>query len=76
MTPLRQRMAEDMKLRHFSPETRYRYILAVERFAQHFDRSPERLGSEQAREFLVMVVASATATFLLVTPMEQLPASM
>ena len=53
MTPLRQRMAEDMKLRHFSPETRYRYILAVERFAQHFDRSPERLGSEQAREFLV-----------------------
>ena len=25
MTPLRQRMVEDMKIRHFSPETRYRY---------------------------------------------------
>ena len=38
MTPLRQRMVEDMKIRLFSPQTRYRYILAVEKFAQHFDR--------------------------------------
>ena len=53
MTRLRQRMVEDMKIRHFSPQTRYRYILAVEKFAQHFDRSPERLGREQVREFLV-----------------------
>ncbi len=49
MTPLRQRMVEDMKIRHFSPDTRYRYILAVEKFAQHFDRSPERLGRERVR---------------------------
>ncbi len=42
MTPLRQRMVEDMKIRHFSPDTRYRYILSVEKFAQHFGRSPER----------------------------------
>ncbi len=53
MTPLRQRMVEDMKIRHFSPRTRYRYILAAEKFAQHFGRSPERLGHEQVREFLV-----------------------
>ena len=53
MTPLRQRMVEDMKIRHFSPQTRYRYILAVEKFAQHFDQSPEDLGREQVREFLV-----------------------
>ncbi len=55
MTPLRQRMVEDMKIRHFSPETRYRYILAVEKFAQHFGRSPEHLGRERVREFLVYI---------------------
>ena len=55
MTPLRQRMVEDMKIRHFSPETRYRYILSVEKFAQHFGRSPERLGRESVREFLVYI---------------------
>ena len=55
MTPLRQRMVEDMEIRHFSPQTRYRYILAVEKFAQHFDRPPERLGRERVREFLVYI---------------------
>ncbi len=55
MTPLRQRMVEDMKIRHFSPHTRYRYILAVEKFAQHFGRSPEHLGREEVREFLVCI---------------------
>ena len=53
MTPLRKRMAEDMKIRDLSPETRYRYILAIEKFARHFGRSPERLGREEVREFLV-----------------------
>ncbi len=55
MTPLRQRMVEDMKIRYFSPDTRYRYILAVEKFAQHFGRSPEHLGRERVREFLVYI---------------------
>ena len=53
MTPPRQRMVEAMKIWHFSPETRYRYLLAVEKFAQHFGRSPERLGRDCVREFLV-----------------------
>jgi hypothetical protein len=44
MTELRQKMVEDMKIRHFSPQTQYGYIRSVEKFAQHFGRPPERLG--------------------------------
>ncbi len=55
MTPLRQRMVEDMKIRRFSPQTQYRYVLAVEKFAQHFGRSPDRLGREEIREFLLCI---------------------
>ena len=53
MTSLRQRMVEDMNIRHMSPQTRYRYILAIKKFALHFDRSPDGLGREDVREFLV-----------------------
>jgi len=42
MTPLRRRMVEDMNL---SPETRYRYILAVEKFTQTADQRREEIGS-------------------------------
>jgi len=53
MTPLRQRMIEDMRIRSFSPPTQYHYVRAVEKFALHFGRSPEHLGREEVREFLV-----------------------
>jgi site-specific recombinase XerD len=46
-------MVEDMKIRHFAPRTQYQYILAVEKFARHFGRSPADLGREHVREFLV-----------------------
>ncbi len=51
MTPLRQRMIEDMRIRHYAPGTQYTYIRAVEKFADHFGRSPERLGRAEVREF-------------------------
>jgi len=50
-------MVEDMKIRHFAPGTQYGYIRAVEKFAQHFGRSPERLGRDEVREFLVYLVS-------------------
>ena len=49
MTPLRQRMLEDMQIRHFSPHTPRLYLAAVARFAQHFSRSPAHLGPEHIR---------------------------
>src|SRR5436309_2649321 len=40
MTPLRQRMLEDMQIRNLSPLTQRAYAEHVSRFARHFEWSP------------------------------------
>lgn len=56
MTPLRRRMIEDMQLRNFSPHTQAAYVRAVTKFAKHFGQSPDRLGPEEVRAYLVHMV--------------------
>jgi integrase/recombinase XerD len=51
MTPLRQRMIEDMQLRNFSIHTQKAYALQVALFARHFDQSPELMGPENIRTY-------------------------
>lgn len=51
MTPLRQRMLDDMRLRNFSPHTQKSYINQVARFARYFNQSPELLGPEDIRTY-------------------------
>jgi integrase/recombinase XerD len=53
MTPLRQRILEDMQVRNLSPHTQRAYIESVARFARHFGRSPVELGPEEIRSFQV-----------------------
>jgi integrase/recombinase XerD len=53
MTPLRQRMTEDMQVRNLSPCTQSSYVQQVSLFARHFDRSPEELGPEDIRAYQV-----------------------
>jgi site-specific recombinase XerD len=53
MTPLRRRMIEDMTLRNFSPRTIQAYVRCVACFARHFHCSPEHLGPEHIRIFLL-----------------------
>jgi integrase/recombinase XerD len=53
MTPLRQRMVEDMQIRNLSPLTQRAYTEHVSRFARHFGRSPAQLGPEEIHEYLV-----------------------
>ena len=42
MTPLRQRMLDDMQLRGFVPNTQRAYVQAVQQFAQHYGKSPDQ----------------------------------
>jgi integrase/recombinase XerD len=51
VTPLRQRMIEDLKIRNRSPRTIESYVRNVARFARHFGRSPELLGPEEVRQY-------------------------
>jgi len=51
MTPLRQRMIEDMQLRNFSSETQRSYIHYIAEYARHFHTPPDQLGPEAIREF-------------------------
>ena len=53
MTPLRQRMIEDMQVRNLSPGTQACYVQHVSLFARHFSQSPESLGPEQIRSYQV-----------------------
>src|SRR5437764_599836 len=56
MTPLRQRMLEDMQLRNYSPLTIDCYLRCVADFARHFGASPEHLGPEQVRTYQLFLV--------------------
>lgn len=51
MTPLRQRLIDDMRLRNYAPKTIEAYVAGVARFAKHFQRSPDQLGPEEVRVF-------------------------
>lgn len=51
MTPLRQRMTEDMRVRNLAPNTQTSYVQQVSLFARHFNKSPELLGPEEIRTY-------------------------
>ena len=56
MTPLRQRMLEDMQMRNFSPHTRKAYVRAVAQLALYYKRSPDQLDTEQVRAYLLHLI--------------------
>ena len=53
MTPLRQRMIEDMQVRNLSPHTQSTYVLQVSLFARYFAKPPDQLGPEDIRSYQV-----------------------
>jgi integrase/recombinase XerD len=57
VSPLRQRMIEDMTIRNLSRSTQQSYIYAVAKFSRHFQCPPDRIGMEEVRAYQLHLVA-------------------
>jgi integrase/recombinase XerD len=58
ITPLRQRMIEDMTIRRLKDRTQDFYQRAVAKYAQHFHTSPAELDYEHVRQYQLHLVQS------------------
>ena len=56
MSPLRRRLIEDMDLRNLAPNTQKTYLQAIKTFVRFFGRSPEKIGREELRSYLLHLV--------------------
>lgn len=57
VSPLRQRMIDDMTIRNMSPLTQKAYVRAVKNFSFHFRRSPDKLTFEDVRAYQLHLVS-------------------
>ena len=53
MTPLRQRMLDDMAVRNLAQNTQSAYLQQIVSYARHFRRPPEELGPEEIRAYQI-----------------------
>ena len=53
VSPLRQRLIDDMNMRHFSRETQRNYVRDVGRFATFLGRPPDTATAEDLRRFQI-----------------------
>ena len=65
ISPLRQRMIDDMRMRKLSPKTQTGYIRAVKRFAGFLGRSPDSATVEDLRRFQLYLVDHGTSPITL-----------
>ena len=66
LTPLRQRMLEDMQIRNYSPHTVDAYLRSVAQFAKHCHTSPDRLGPEHIRTYQLHLLHTQASTSIFI----------
>ncbi|MEQ8764191.1 MAG: site-specific integrase [Planctomycetota bacterium] len=57
-TKLRQRMIEELRIRNLSPRTQSSYLWHVQKFAEHYGKSPALLGPDDLRAYQLYLVDS------------------
>jgi site-specific recombinase XerD len=57
VSPLRQRMIDDMAIRNMSLNTQKAYVRAVKNFSLHFMKSPDKLTFENVREYQLHLIS-------------------
>ena len=65
VSPLRQRMIEDMMLRKLSPKTQSSYILAVKKLSSFLGHSPATASAEELRRFQLHLVDKGVSSITL-----------
>jgi integrase/recombinase XerD len=61
ISPLRQRMIDDMRMRQLSPKTQHHYLRAVRQFAGFLGRSPDMATAEDLRRYQLHLVDGGTS---------------
>jgi integrase/recombinase XerD len=61
VSPLRQRMIEDMVARKLGPHSQRSHIYSCKRFAAYLKRSPETATADDVRDFQRSLIESGTS---------------
>jgi len=65
ISPLRQRMLYDMRMRKLAPKTQSAYLRAVQRLAGFLGRAPSRVTAEDLRQFQLSLVDAGSSPIVL-----------
>ena len=63
MTPLRKRMIRELELRRKAPTTVTSYVKAVEELARYFRRSPDRVSTEEIRDYMHFLIVDKKLSY-------------
>ena len=61
ISPLRQRMIDDMTMRKMAKKTQSQYIRAVKSFSRFYGRSPDGASAEDLRRFQLHLVSTGSS---------------
>ncbi len=65
ISPLRQRMIDDMMMRKLAPQTHTAYIRAVINLTRFLGRSPDTTSPEDLRRYQLHLVETGTSSIML-----------
>jgi integrase/recombinase XerD len=61
VSPLRQRLIDDMTIRHFAPRTQHAYIRATRRFSAFLGASPDQASFEDVRRYQLFLIETGAS---------------